>query len=78
VINGINVGISFSARNVDNTLGAYDKDGFWKTVGIYAFCLVLALPIRAIQSYLIPKLGLLWRQWLSNRLLNRYMSNRAY
>jgi putative ATP-binding cassette transporter len=40
--------------------------------------LVLALPIRAIQSYLIPKLGLLWRQWLSSRLLNRYMSNRAY
>ena len=78
VINGINVGISFIARNVDNTLVAYDKDGFWKTVGIYAFCLVLALPIRALQSYLIPKLGLLWRQWLSNRLLNRYMSNRAY
>ncbi len=78
VINGINVGISFVARNVDNTLVAYDKEGFWKTVGIYAFCLVLALPIRAIQSYLIPKLGLLWRQWLSSRLLQRYMSNRAY
>ncbi|HYP03897.1 MAG TPA: ABC transporter ATP-binding protein/permease [Cyanobium sp.] len=78
VINGINVGISFIARNVDNTLVAYDKEGFWKTVGVYAFCLVLALPIRAIQSYLIPKLGLLWRQWLSSRMLQRYMSNRAY
>ncbi|MCX5958055.1 MAG: ATP-binding cassette domain-containing protein [Cyanobacteria bacterium] len=78
VINGINVGISFVARNVDNTLVAYDKDGFWKTVSIYAFCLVLALPIRAIQSYLIPKLGLMWREWLSSRLLQRYMSNRAY
>ncbi len=78
VINGINVGISFIARNVDNTLVAYDQDGFWKTVGIYAFCLVLALPIRAIQSYLIPKLGLLWREWLSGRLLSRYLSNRAY
>ncbi|MFY8148956.1 MAG: ABC transporter ATP-binding protein/permease [Prochlorococcaceae cyanobacterium] len=78
VINGINVGISYIARNVDNTLVAYDQDGFWKTVAIYAFCLVLALPIRAIQSYLIPKLGLLWREWLSVRLLNRYLSNRAY
>jgi vitamin B12/bleomycin/antimicrobial peptide transport system ATP-binding/permease protein len=78
VINGINVGISFIARNVDNALVAYDQDGFWKIVGIYAFCLVLALPIRAIQSYLIPKLGLLWREWLSGRLLNRYLSNRAY
>ena len=78
VINGINVGISFVARNVDNALVAYDPDGFWKIVAIYAFCLVLALPIRALQSYLIPRLGLLWRAWLSGRLLNRYLSNRAY
>ncbi|MEB3353139.1 MAG: ABC transporter ATP-binding protein/permease [Cyanobacteriota bacterium] len=78
VINGINVGISFIARNVDNALVAYDKDGFWKIVAIYAFCLVLALPIRALQSYLIPRLGLLWREWLSGRLLTRYLSNRAY
>ncbi|MFM7454370.1 MAG: ABC transporter ATP-binding protein/permease [Cyanobium sp.] len=78
VINGINVGISFIARNVDNALVAYDQDGFWKIVAIYAFCLMLALPIRALQSYLIPRLGLLWREWLSGRLLNRYLSNRAY
>ena len=78
VINGINVGISFIARNVDNSLVAYDEEGFWKIVAIYAFCLVLALPIRAIQSYLIPRLGLLWREWLSGRLLRRYLTNRAY
>jgi putative ATP-binding cassette transporter len=78
VINAINVGISFIARNVDNALVAYDQTGFWKVVAVYAFCLMLALPIRALQTYLIPKLGLLWRQWLSERLLERYMSNRAY
>jgi putative ATP-binding cassette transporter len=78
VINGINVGISFIARNIENALVAYKADEFWKIVAIYAFCLVLALPIRAIQSYLIPKLGLLWRQWLSSRLLQRYLTNRAY
>ena len=78
VINGINVGISYIARSVDNTLVAYQAEEFWQVVAIYAFCLVLALPIRALQSYLIPKLGLLWREWLSGRLLGRYMSNRAY
>jgi putative ATP-binding cassette transporter len=78
VINGINVGISYIARNVDNALVAYQADQFWQVVAIYAFCLVLALPIRALQSYLIPKLGLLWREWLSGRLLQRYLSNRAY
>ncbi|MFM9109393.1 MAG: ABC transporter ATP-binding protein/permease [Prochlorococcaceae cyanobacterium] len=78
VINGINVGISFIARNIENALVAYKQEEFWKIIAIYAFCLVLALPIRAIQSYLIPKLGLLWREWLSGRLLGRYLTNRAY
>ena len=78
VINGINVGISFVARNIENALVQYQQEEFWKIVAIYAFCLVLALPIRALQSYLIPKLGLLWREWLSGRLLGRYLSNRAY
>jgi putative ATP-binding cassette transporter len=78
VINGINVGISFVARNIDNSLVAYKQEEFWKIVTIYAFCLVLALPIRAIQSYLVPKLGLLWRQWLTGRLINSYLSDKAY
>ncbi|MFO0039859.1 MAG: ABC transporter ATP-binding protein/permease [Synechococcaceae cyanobacterium] len=78
VINGINVGISFVARNIENALVQYQQEEFWKIVAIYAFCLVLALPIRALQSYLIPKLGLLWREWLSGRMLGRYLNNRAY
>ena len=78
MINGINVGISFVARNIENALVAYKAEEFWKIVAIYAFCLVLALPIRALQSYLIPKLGLMWREWLSERMLGRYLTNRAY
>jgi putative ATP-binding cassette transporter len=78
VINGINVGISFIARNIENALVAYKVEEFWKILAIYAFCLALALPIRAIQSYLIPKLGLLWREWLTVRMLGRYLTNRAY
>jgi putative ATP-binding cassette transporter len=78
VINGINVGISFIARNIENALVAYKAEEFWKIVAIYAFCLVLALPIRALQGYLVPKLGLMWREWLSERMLGRYLTNRAY
>ena len=78
VLNGINVGISFIARNIDNAQVAYDEQGFWRIISIYGFCLILALPIRTLQNYIIPKLGLLWREWLSKRLLDRYMSDRAY
>ena len=75
VINGINVGISFVARNIENALVAYKAEDFCKIVAIYAFCLVLALPIRALQSYLIPKLGLMWREWLSERIIYSYQKN---
>ena len=78
VLNGINVGISFIVRNIDNAQVAYDEQGFWRIISIYGFCLILALPIRTLQNYIIPKLGLLWREWLSKRLLDRYMSDRAY
>jgi ABC-type uncharacterized transport system fused permease/ATPase subunit len=39
---------------------------------------MLSVPIRVIQSYLIPKIGLLRHQWLSSRMLQCYMSKRAY
>ncbi|QCH15884.1 ABC transporter ATP-binding protein/permease [Synechococcus sp. CB0101] len=78
VINGINVGISFIARNIENALVAYQVEQFWEIVAIYAFCLVLALPVRAILTYLNKWIGLLWREWLSGRLLSRYLSGRAY
>jgi putative ATP-binding cassette transporter len=78
VINGINVGISFVARNIENALVSYKQEEFWNIVIIYAGCLVAALPIRGLQSYLVPRLGLLWRQWLTTKLIARYLENRAY
>ncbi|MEB3361248.1 MAG: SbmA/BacA-like family transporter, partial [Synechococcaceae cyanobacterium] len=78
IINGINVGISYIARDVDNALVAFHQPQFWTSVFVYAGCLILALPIRGLQSYLVPRFGLLWRRWLSNQLLTRYLSDRVY
>ena len=39
---------------------------------------MLSVPIRVIQSYRIPKIGLLRHQWLSSRMLQCNMSKRAY
>ncbi|MFN9695499.1 MAG: SbmA/BacA-like family transporter, partial [Synechococcaceae cyanobacterium] len=78
LINAINVGISYIARDVDNALVAFRQPQFWTSVLIYAGCLILALPIRGVQSYLVPRFGLLWRRWLSDQLLSRYLSDRVY
>ncbi|MEB3200754.1 MAG: SbmA/BacA-like family transporter, partial [Synechococcaceae cyanobacterium] len=78
LINSINVGISYLARDVDNALVAYRRGEFWLLVAIYGGCLLAALPIRALQSYLIPRFGLLWRRWLTGRLLAHYLSRRIF
>jgi putative ATP-binding cassette transporter len=78
VINGINVAISFIARNIDNALVNHQSEAFWRIVAIYGLALMMALPIRASQFYLIPRVGVLWRQWLSQRLLALYLRQRAY
>ncbi|MCX5954669.1 MAG: ABC transporter ATP-binding protein/permease [Cyanobacteria bacterium] len=78
VINGINVAISFIARHIDNALVNHQSEAFWRIVAIYGLALMMALPIRASQFYLIPRVGVLWRQWLSQRLLALYLCQRAY
>jgi putative ATP-binding cassette transporter len=78
VINGINVAISFIVRNIDNALVNHQSDTFWQIVAVYGLALMIALPIRASQFYLIPRVGVLWRQWLSQRLLALYLRQRAY
>ncbi len=77
-VNGINAGIGFIARDLTNALVAKQEDGFYRILGIYACCFVVALPIRVSQIFFTLKLGLIWREWLSRTLISDYMSNRAY
>ncbi|ABB56654.1 ABC transporter ATP-binding protein/permease [Synechococcus elongatus] len=77
-INGINVGITFIARVLDNSLVAKEQASFWQFLGIYVLTLVIALPVRGALSYLPLKLGLLWREWLTDDFLRRYFGNRVY
>ena len=59
VINAINVAISFIARHIDNALVNHQSEVFWRIVAIYGLALMMALPIRANQFYLIPRAGVL-------------------
>lgn len=42
VINGINVAISFIARNIDNALVNHQSETFWRIVAIYGLALMMA------------------------------------
>ncbi len=77
-VNGINAGIGFIARDLTNALVEKQEAGFYKILGIYACCFIVALPIRVSQIFFTYKLGLIWREWLSKSLIGDYMKNKAY
>ena len=77
-INGVNVTISYMARDVENALVGYDQPSFKAALFVYALCLITALPVRTIQRYATPRLSLMWRHWLSARLTRAYMRGKSY
>ncbi|MEH2391776.1 MAG: ABC transporter ATP-binding protein/permease [Nostoc sp.] len=81
-VNAINVSISFIFRNINTSLANFpqsrDATNFWKFIAIYAGLLVIATPIIVMFGYLQDKLGLQWREWLTNHFLDKYFQNRAY
>ncbi len=77
-VNGINAGIGFIARDLTNALVQKQQEGFYRILGIYACCFVVALPIRVSQIFFTYKLGIIWREWLSSSLISDYMNNKAY
>mmetsp|Transcript_46712 Transcript_46712/g.99754 ORF Transcript_46712/g.99754 Transcript_46712/m.99754 type:complete len:710 (+) Transcript_46712:85-2214(+) len=78
LINALNAGIGFIARDLTNSLIAKHQQEYYHMLLIYATCFMVALPLRTMQSYVTAKLGLLWREWLSLSLIRDYMGNRTY
>jgi putative ATP-binding cassette transporter len=81
-VNAINVAISFIFRRIDTSLATFpqtqDASVFWRFIAVYTGLLVVGTPIVVMYGYLQDKLGLQWREWLTNRFLDKYFQNRAY
>jgi len=61
-----------------SALAARVADRFWHSIKICFVILVMAVPIYGFYYYVRDKLGIYWRQWITHRYLNNYLSNRAY
>ena len=76
--NSIGYMMSYIARDFMNALQTKDVQLFrWKLFE-YLGAFVIATPIVVFYSYSEARLKLLWRRWLSHRILRGYFANRAY
>src|SRR5262245_42166018 len=66
------------AGDLASALAAKDAGRFWRTIYECLAMLVVAVPIVALYYFVRDKLSLYWRRWLTRRILNRYLENRAY
>jgi putative ATP-binding cassette transporter len=61
-----------------SAISAQDESLFCQTTVFFAGILVLYAPLFAGYVYLRDRLGLQWRNWLTNHLMDRYLKNRAF
>lgn len=77
-INGMNVVNSFVGRYFMSAIEKRDMDGFitfaWMYVAVFAGSTVVAVLYRFAEE----RLGLLWREWLTTRIVGLYVDQRIY
>jgi vitamin B12/bleomycin/antimicrobial peptide transport system ATP-binding/permease protein len=75
---GLSVLLNSKRGELISSLSARDEARFWQTILIFAGTLVLYAPLYAGYVYLRDRLGLEWRQWLTNDFVDRYFQNRVF
>jgi vitamin B12/bleomycin/antimicrobial peptide transport system ATP-binding/permease protein len=61
-----------------NALQNYDWAKFWWQFAIFGMIAAAIIVVLVYQSYLQRILHVRWRQWLTHRFLERWLSDRAY
>ncbi|MEG4209459.1 ABC transporter ATP-binding protein/permease [Microcoleus sp. S13_B4] len=77
-VSGINVVISYISNFFTTALAEKDQITFWRFMWVYAGVFIVGTPIVVIYGYTQDKLGLYWREWMTDSFLGSYFQNRAY
>jgi vitamin B12/bleomycin/antimicrobial peptide transport system ATP-binding/permease protein len=77
-VNGLNLVNSYVGRYFMNALGERNLSKFYLFAEALALVFAASTAAQVLATYIQQRLGLLWRDWLTRRLLNRYLADRAY
>jgi putative ATP-binding cassette transporter len=77
-INGANVVNSYVGRDFMSALAERHARQFFLLAGVFAGVFAVSTVIEVFALYVEQRLGILWREWLTRRLLDRYLAGRTY
>jgi putative ATP-binding cassette transporter len=76
--NGLNVVNSYVGRDFMTAIEARRVPGFYEYAAALAGVFAALTLTQVLSTYAQQRFGLLWREWLTRRLLARYLAGRAY
>jgi putative ATP-binding cassette transporter len=77
-INGLNVLNSYVGRDFMTAIEQRDREQAWRTALFYVGVFGLSTIAAVMYSFAEQRLGLLWRDWLTRRLVGLYLGDRMY
>lgn len=77
-INGVNVVNSYVGRDFMSALAERHAGRFFVFAGVLAGVFAVSTVVEVFARYAEQWLGLVWREWLTRRFLDRYLAGRAY
>jgi putative ATP-binding cassette transporter len=77
-INGLNVVNSYVGRNFMTALAEQQATRFYVFAGVLAGVFLVSTVIEVLARYVEQWLGLVWRDWLTRYILDRYLADRVY
>lgn len=77
-VNGLNIGISYAMRDFMTALEQRHATRFYLFAGVLAGIFATVTVGETLSFYAEQRLGLVWREWLTRRLLDRYLADRVF
>ncbi|MGH8579341.1 MAG: ABC transporter ATP-binding protein/permease [Gammaproteobacteria bacterium] len=77
-ISGLNVVNSYVGRDFMTAIENRSMEGFIRLAFVYIGVFAASTVVAVIYRFFEERLGLLWREWLTRRLVTRYLDHRTY
>src|SRR3989442_686051 len=77
-VNGLNVVGSYVGRDFMTAISQRDIAGFFRLVTLYVAVFGATTVVAVFYRFCEERMGLLWRSWLTRRVIERYLDQRTY